>query len=128
MRMAAGFAFFALLMQMAACAPRTAPAPFPSSNPPPQNAAPAPSPPPGPSAPPSPATSGVAPAGLPPGPGAAILTKSCIVCHGLDQVTSQHKSASQWHDTVNEMIGMGADVSDADSQVLVEYLTKNFGA
>ena len=125
MRMAAGFAFLVCLMGAAACAPQTAPASFPPASPP--NAAPA-SVPPAAGATSSPATSSAGPAGLPPRPAAAILTKSCIVCHGLDQVTSQHKSAAQWHDTVNEMIGMGADVSDADSQVLVDYLAKNFGS
>ena len=128
MRVAVGFVFFACLLGAAACAPQPAPASFPPASPPPQKAQPVPSaPPPGASTPPGSATSTMAPEGLPPGAGAAILAKSCTVCHGVDQVTSQHQSASQWHDTVSQMIGMGADISDADSQVLVDYLAKNFG-
>jgi len=129
MRVAVGFAFSICLLGAAACAPQPAPASFPPASPPPQNAQAAPSPPPsGPGAKPGPAASSMAPEGLPPGPGAAILTKSCTVCHGVDQVTSQHQSAGQWRDTVNQMIGMGADVSDPDSAVLIDYLAKNFGA
>ena len=126
--MAAGFAFFACLMGVAACARQTAPVSFPPAGPP-QNTQPAPSPPqPSSGVTPSPAVSSMAPEGLPPGSGVAILEKSCTTCHGVVQVTSQHKSASQWRDTVNQMIGMGADISDADSPVLIDYLTKNFGA
>jgi cytochrome c5 len=125
MRIALGLAFFASLLGLAACAPHTAPAAFPPASPPTQNSQPAPSPPPA-----SPPPSNLPASGAQPESeqGAAILAKSCTVCHGADQVTSQHKSAAQWRDTVDQMIGMGAAISDPDSQVLVDYLAKNFGA
>jgi len=66
--------------------------------------------------------------GLPQGPEAALVEKTCTVCHVASQFTTQHRSRDQWAETVNTMIGYGAPVSDADFDPIVNYLAKNFGA
>ena len=64
---------------------------------------------------------------LPPGAGQEILARSCAQCHDLGLVTSQRKSAADWADTLQQMIGNGARVAPADFDKLVAYLGRNFG-
>jgi TRAP-type C4-dicarboxylate transport system substrate-binding protein len=65
---------------------------------------------------------------FPPGAEKDLVQKTCTVCHVAGQVTSQHKSADQWNETVEKMVGYGAKVdSDADFSAIVTYLTRNYG-
>jgi competence protein ComEA len=64
---------------------------------------------------------------LPDGPGKQIIQKSCLVCHGVSNITGQHASESDWSNTVSDMIGKGADISDDDANTLVKYLAAHFG-
>ena len=65
--------------------------------------------------------------GLPDGPGKAQVMKACTACHAITQVTEQRKSQAEWADTVDQMIARGAQVSDPDYTVIVQYLGKNLG-
>jgi quinoprotein glucose dehydrogenase len=56
-----------------------------------------------------------------------VVAKACTACHVGAQVTSQHKSAEQWGETVNQMISNGAQVRDEDVDKVVAYLAKNYG-
>jgi len=60
-------------------------------------------------------------------PGRAVMQRACVACHVRSQVTSQHKTAQQWAETVDQMIGIGAKVSDEEYPALVAYLAKDFG-
>jgi hypothetical protein len=62
-----------------------------------------------------------------PDPGRAVMEKACTSCHERAQVTAQHRNARQWSETVDQMIGLGATVSDEEYPVLVAYLAKDFG-
>jgi mono/diheme cytochrome c family protein len=64
---------------------------------------------------------------FPPGEGREELIRVCSGCHILTVISSQHKSESDWTDTVIEMRGRGANGSDEDMEKIVEYLAKNFG-
>jgi cytochrome c5 len=66
-------------------------------------------------------------ASLPAGEGKAILEGKCTTCHDLSSVTGQHADAEAWKGVVQSMKDMGADVSDEETKVLVDYLVKNFG-
>ncbi len=68
----------------------------------------------------------VAAQALPDGPGREILEKKCSVCHGVDQVTTMGRTAQEWHEIVTSMIDLGAEVSEAEAKVLVEYLATNW--
>jgi hypothetical protein len=63
---------------------------------------------------------------LPEGPGKAQISTACTVCHAITQVTSQRRTKAEWADTVDQMIARGAQVSDADYKIIVDYLGKNF--
>lgn len=58
----------------------------------------------------------------------ALVEKTCASCHVISQVTAQRKTADQWAGTVDQMIGYGAQVSDADYPKIVDYLAKHYGA
>jgi competence ComEA-like helix-hairpin-helix protein len=64
---------------------------------------------------------------LPPGEGHAIVQQKCANCHALKVVTGKRASRQQWSTIVDQMITRGADVSDDEIDILLDYLAKNFG-
>jgi competence ComEA-like helix-hairpin-helix protein len=71
------------------------------------------------------APAGKAPA-LPPGKGKAIVARTCKNCHALKVVTSKRATKEQWSALVDQMVSRGADLSDDEIDVVVDYLAKNF--
>jgi glucose dehydrogenase len=69
-----------------------------------------------------------APAVLPPGGGKALVEKTCGAnCHSIEVVTSQRMHAAEWNAVVQSMVARGAQASDAEIQVIVDYLAKVAG-
>jgi glucose dehydrogenase len=69
-----------------------------------------------------------APATLPPGGAKALVDKTCGTgCHAVEIVTSQRKSADDWNAVVQNMAARGAQGSEADFKLIVEYLGKTLG-
>jgi len=66
-------------------------------------------------------------ASLPGGEGKTLVENSCTSCHGLEQVTKNHRTRKAWEEMVTSMIAAGAKVKEAEIPVLVDYLAKNFG-
>lgn len=64
---------------------------------------------------------------LPDGAGKDVVVKACTSCHDADNFTSKKHNKDEWKSVVDTMIGYGAEISDEDSEVIVTYLTKNFG-
>jgi hypothetical protein len=63
---------------------------------------------------------------FPDGPGKEILEKKCSTCHAPEQVTTFGRSAEEWHEVVVNMIDLGAEVTEEEAKVLVEYLAKHW--
>jgi competence ComEA-like helix-hairpin-helix protein len=63
---------------------------------------------------------------FPEGEGKAIVTRSCGVCHGIDQIARQRKTENEWQATVVRMQGRGAAVTGPEADALVKYLFKSF--
>ncbi len=59
--------------------------------------------------------------------GAALLQERCTVCHTADRITQAQKSADQWDSTVSRMVNKGAQLTDSEKAVLVEYLAATYG-
>ncbi|WP_216321529.1 hypothetical protein [Sphingomonas quercus] len=57
----------------------------------------------------------------------AQVERTCTACHVAAQFTSQRRTREQWAETVNTMIGYGAQVSDEEFEPIVNYLAANFG-
>jgi competence protein ComEA len=64
---------------------------------------------------------------VPDGPGKDTLTKTCTTCHDLGVLTSMTGTADIWQSVVDDMKSRGADASEADFKVIVDYLAKYFG-
>jgi hypothetical protein len=66
---------------------------------------------------------------LPPAAGAkSLVEKTCgTSCHSMDVLTSQRTDEKGWNAIVQNMVARGAQASDAQVKVIVEYLAKNYG-
>ncbi|MBV9549065.1 MAG: hypothetical protein JO256_05260 [Alphaproteobacteria bacterium] len=79
-----------------------------------------------PAAPTTPAPAQISADSLPDGPGKGETVAACSGCHGLGQLTGEHRNAQQWQATVISMINNGAPVSDGDFDKVVGYLAAHF--
>ena len=64
---------------------------------------------------------------LPEGQGKEVVQTACSQCHGLDVIIGQSRSREEWTEVVSQMIGNGAQLSDDDYIVVIEYLTTHLG-
>lgn len=65
---------------------------------------------------------------LPPGGAKALVEKTCGTgCHSVEVVTSQRMNAAEWNAVVQGMVARGAQASDAEVKVIVDYLAKTLG-
>jgi hypothetical protein len=69
-----------------------------------------------------------APAALPAGGAKALIEKTCGTgCHSVEVVTSQRMNKAEWTAVVQNMVALGAQASDPEVDVIVEYLAKALG-
>jgi quinoprotein glucose dehydrogenase len=69
-----------------------------------------------------------APLVLPPGGAKALVEKTCGTgCHSVEVVTSQRMNAAEWNSVVQGMVARGAQASDAEVKVIVDYLSTTLG-
>lgn len=66
-------------------------------------------------------------AALPNGPGKALVTERCLLCHGAALIAQQRKDAAAWGRTVTQMRTWGTPIQDEDQTALVVYLAEHFG-
>lgn len=59
--------------------------------------------------------------------GETLLETRCSVCHSADRTRQAKKTRAQWEQTVTRMIGRGAQLTEAEETVLVDYLAKTYG-
>ena len=64
---------------------------------------------------------------LPPGPGREATIKGCSGCHGVGILVGEHRSEYLWSTTVSMMVSIGAPVPDDEFDLVVSYLTAQFG-
>jgi quinoprotein glucose dehydrogenase len=60
--------------------------------------------------------------------GMVLTEKLCTTCHGMSTATSPGRDAGSWRFVVNEMIGLGAAVTDDQALAIVDYLARDFPA
>ena len=51
----------------------------------------------------------------------------CSGCHSLDRVKAQHRTRKDWQETTRAMIDQGAVLTPEETNMLLDYLVKNFG-
>jgi competence protein ComEA len=65
---------------------------------------------------------------LPEGKGREVTQERCAnACHGIDKVMAEHRSKSQWAETIDTMKTDGAKGSDEEFKAIISYLTAHFG-
>ncbi|MGD8473009.1 MAG: hypothetical protein PVH95_06765 [Anaerolineae bacterium] len=75
----------------------------------------------------APAVDTAIPTEAPAADGATLLETRCSTCHGVERATQLTKTADEWEQTITRMVGNGAQLTDAETSVLVEYLAENYG-
>jgi len=63
------------------------------------------------------------------GQGKNLVISQCAMCHSLDYITMNDKILDRagWEKTVGKMINvMGAPIGDADKQIIIDYLARNY--
>jgi predicted small secreted protein len=58
--------------------------------------------------------------------GQTLMQQRCSVCHSTDRITSAHKTATEWKTTADRMISHGAQLTPAEEQTLIDYLSANY--
>jgi hypothetical protein len=64
---------------------------------------------------------------LPDGAGKAIAEAACLSCHASDIIRQQRLTRQQWTGTLTKMVNWGTVIPDGQRDVLLEYLSSNFG-
>jgi competence ComEA-like helix-hairpin-helix protein len=66
---------------------------------------------------------------LPDGLGKEIVIRKCLPCHNVRVTTARRGSGSadEWEQVVNKMVSQGAELSDDEIDVVVQYLSTNYG-
>jgi cytochrome c5 len=64
---------------------------------------------------------------LPEGEGKAIVSSSCVNCHGLDLITPKQAARDEWSGILDRMKSYGLNLSAPQSTTVLDYLVKNFG-
>jgi len=58
---------------------------------------------------------------------ATLVTTACAACHTLDRVNNKKADYAGWTATVTRMKGSGANLTDEQVPLVVDYLTRNAG-
>ncbi len=64
---------------------------------------------------------------LPDGAGKDVVVRVCTVCHDTARIISKKWTKEEWNTTIDKMAARGAMASDEEFEIIVTYLTKNFG-
>ncbi|MDA2934503.1 hypothetical protein MYX82_09180 [Acidobacteria bacterium AH-259-D05] len=64
---------------------------------------------------------------MPEGEGRGTVRSVCTTCHTLGMVLTQRRSKEEWEQSVNEMIGRGAQIFPDEMEGIVSYLGEHYG-
>jgi mono/diheme cytochrome c family protein len=64
---------------------------------------------------------------LPEGEGKKLVERICNECHGPENYVKKRLTKDGWEKVVQDMIEKGAQGTDAEFDIVVEYLSKHFG-
>ena len=59
--------------------------------------------------------------------GKALLEERCARCHDLGRVERASKTADEWRATVDRMVLKGTQLSQADEELVTQYLSDTYG-
>lgn len=59
--------------------------------------------------------------------GLVLLEQRCTTCHSLERATGNGRTRERWAQTVDRMIGYGAELSAEEREVLLDHLAQTYG-
>jgi competence protein ComEA len=65
---------------------------------------------------------------MPPGAGREETQKMCSACHELERSISLRQDRDGWKATINKMVSLGANGTEQDFSLVLEYLAANYPA
>ncbi len=65
---------------------------------------------------------------MPDGTGKAETQKMCSTCHDLDKSLSLKQDRAGWQRTVEKMVAFGLKTTEAEVNIVVDYLTRSYPA
>jgi competence protein ComEA len=65
---------------------------------------------------------------LPAGPGKAETEKLCGTCHEVERSIAPRQDRAGWKTTIDKMVALGANGSEKEFEVVLDYLSKNYPA
>ena len=65
---------------------------------------------------------------LPDGHGKELVERMCVGCHGVETVIAVNMPEALWASTVVNMVARGAAGTEEEIDIVIDYLTENFGA
>jgi len=65
---------------------------------------------------------------LPPGPGQAETQRLCSQCHEVERSIAPRQDRTGWKATIDKMVALGANGSEKEFEVVLDYLAKNYPA
>ena len=51
-----------------------------------------------------------------------LIDERCSTCHSANKVYSENLSQEEWSDVFDDMIAKGADVSEAEKTIMIDWL------
>jgi cytochrome c5 len=64
---------------------------------------------------------------IPEGRGKDVVLNICTMCHDLTRIKRVRHTEDEWDEILVTMLNEGAPLSDDDFQLVLSYLTRNFG-
>jgi competence protein ComEA len=64
---------------------------------------------------------------VPDAPGKQEFLNTCTICHSLDRILDERRSREGWTELVNTMRVYGAQASQKDFDIIVDYLSNTLG-
>jgi cytochrome c5 len=58
--------------------------------------------------------------------GKSLVEERCTQCHDLGRVEQAKKTAEEWKATVERMVGKGAQLNQAEQEVVIQYLAETY--
>jgi hypothetical protein len=58
--------------------------------------------------------------------GKTLVEERCIQCHDLGRVERAKKTEEEWKATVERMVGIGAQLDQAEQELVIQYLTETY--
>ena len=58
--------------------------------------------------------------------GKTLVEERCTTCHDLGRVERAKKTKEEWKASVERMVGKGAQLSQAEQELVIEYLAETY--